>query len=36
MFGAIYGHAVTALKGSYSVSTPLALLVRTYDMPFLW
>jgi len=34
MLGVIYGHAVTALKGPYSVSTPLALLVRTYDMPF--
>lgn len=34
MLGVIYGHAVTALKGPYSVATPLALLVRTYDMPF--
>lgn len=34
MLGVIYGHAVTALKGGYSVSTPIALLVRTYDMPF--
>ena len=34
ILGVVLGHAATALKADSSVSAPIVLFLRTYDMPF--